>query len=394
MSFLHDYDLFASNNEAPRDYHRWASLFVLSSIVSRKVWIDQGIFTIYPNLYLVFVGPPGNGKSTAMMIGQKMVRAFPDIPIAAAAITKEMITKTMGGEGSELKRAFTYDSKQIEFTPMTFFANELTTLFGASPIPMVGFFTDIYDREVFDVSTKRSGCDLIQGPYINLLGCMTPDVTSSMLKQSIISAGFNRRCIFVNALKRGDPVPFPMVTPEMDAAWKRCVAWGKQIQAISGPFLWEDSARSFFAAWYNEKHKALQTHTDIVTQGYFVTKDVMLLKISMLIALSASKELLLKTEHLQKGLEMLEYTEHNLSRVFSGTGRNVLVPMKEKLIQMLEIAHPAPLLRRKVEAELYTMGSQTEINETLKHCVDQGLIRGVPGENGVQFIELINPPKQ
>lgn len=348
MSFISDYAIYASNNEAPKDYHRWASLFVLSSLVSRKVWIDQGHFTIYPNLYVIFVGPPGNGKSTAMVIAQKMIRDFKDIPIGPASITKESLTNLLGGKDADLKRVFQWKGNPVEYTPVTFFANELTSLFGSTPIPMVGFFTDIYDREVYDVSTKKSGCDLVIGPYINLLGCMTPDITSQLVKQSIISGGFNRRCIFVNQLKRGDPVPFPEITPEMQQARDRCIAWGNRIRSISGQFEWEPSAKEWFRAWYNEKHKALQRHTDIVTQGYYVTKDVMLLKISMLIALSEGEELLLKKHHLEEGLKMLEYTEFNLSRVFSGTGRNALVLLKDRLVQILEIAYPNPVPQRKL----------------------------------------------
>jgi hypothetical protein len=394
MSFLSDYDIYASNNEAPQDYHRWAALSVMSSLVSRKVWIDQGIFTIYPNMYIIFVGAPGNGKSTAMMIAQRLVRAFGDIPIAPSSITKEAITKRMGSQESDCKRTFEYEGKAVNYTPMSFFANELTTLLGASPLPMIDFFTNIYDQEVFEVETKRAGCDNILGPFINILGCMTPEVTTSLLKQNIISGGFNRRCIFVNALKRGHPVPFPMVTAEMQTAWNRCLEYGKSVRKVAGQFIWDPQARDYFSDWYiNNKHKKVTTHTDIVTQGYYVTKDVMLLKLAMLIALSHGHDLVLKTHHLQEGLKMLDFTEHNLPRVFSGTGRNVLVPLRDKLLAILEAAHPNPVLRKQMDAELYEFGGATEIVELFNHLKETGLIDYVLDNKQRNAVKLVNAPK-
>jgi len=391
--FFENYDIYASENEAPPIYHRWAALSVMACLVSRRVWIDQGIFTIFPNLYIIFVGQPGNGKSTAMRIGRKMVLDMGDIPVAPASITKEMITKTMGGEEASLKQTFMWNDKAFNYTPFNFFANELTDLLGPTPGPIITFFTSIYDEEVHIVSTKRAGIDNIEGPCVNLLGCMTPDVTTQLLKQNIISGGFNRRCVFVNAPKRGKGKPRPKVTDAMRDAYDNCLKWGKTLKKVSGQFTWTTEAEEFFDAWYEEKDKMLSTHSDIVTLGYYTTKDVMLLKIAMLIALSDSTDLVLRKTHLERGLEMLEFTERYLSRVFTGTGRNELVDMKTKLLTMLESRYPTAMMRKQIEADLYDLGTSDEIAEVLKHMEIAGLIKKGATPQGWGTIELVRKPK-
>jgi len=390
MNFLDHYATFASNNEAPPEYHKWAALSVLSSIISRRVYIDQGIFTIYPNLYLIFVGPPGNGKSTAMNIAKKMVREFKEVVIAPASITKESITQLMGQPESPCKKSFILDGKPTDYCALSFYANELVTLLGAAPIPMIAFFTDIYDEEVFEVATKNKGCDLIERPCINLLGCMTPEITTSLLKQNIISGGFNRRCIFVNSANRGEPNPRPIITEAQKSAWSACIAHCTSLLTTSGKFHWTPEAEAFFDHWYiTEKHPKVRANTDIVTQGYFVTRDVMLLKISMLISLATSNELVLTDSHLKLGLSMLTSTEHNLSRVFDGTGRNELSVIKNRLLTMLETSHPLPIRRKQIDAALYEIGTAQEIQQVIDHLISTDKIRHALDDRQANVIHLI-----
>lgn len=106
MSFLTDYLTYTSGNEAPKLFHVWSGLSVLSSLVSRRVWLQQGIFTWYPNLYVVMVGEPGNGKSTALDIAKAVIRAQKDVPLAADAMTVQALLRHMSEEGSPCKKSF------------------------------------------------------------------------------------------------------------------------------------------------------------------------------------------------------------------------------------------------------------------------------------------------
>ena len=66
MNLLADYLEFQSGNEVNENYHIWSAISALSALVSRRIWVNQGYFKIFGNLYVVLLGPPGNGKTTAM----------------------------------------------------------------------------------------------------------------------------------------------------------------------------------------------------------------------------------------------------------------------------------------------------------------------------------------
>ena len=151
-------------------------------------------------------------------------------------------------------------------------------MLGSNPIGMIDFFTDVWDEEEFVVETKNKGTDKIPHPYVTILGCMTPQITSALLKQNIISGGFSRRCIFVYHNKRAKPIPRPVVTDEQRLAKKRCMQRLLELEKIRGQFKWTPGAEEFFDAWYLENHHKLQHATDLVLQGYYKSKDGLLLK--------------------------------------------------------------------------------------------------------------------
>lgn len=346
MSFLRNYAICTGGNEAPPIYHIWSGISALSAIVSRRVWVEQGIFIYYPNIYVVLVGSPGGGKSTAMNVAKRLVREVKDIPLAATAITKEALVRYMSEEESPCQKSWKDDEGHIiQYCPMTIFATELTHFMAVNPIGMIDFLTTIYDEPVYEVKTKHQGDDLIEGPYITLLGCMTPDITSNFIKMNIITGGFARRSIFVWAGGRGKPVAWPTVTHEQKVAWKFCLDWAQQLKKVKGQFRWSTDAREWYTKWYeNHKLHVLPTIKDPMVAGYFESKHVQMIKVAMLIALSESLELTLEINHLTAALGFLEEAEQNLHRVFEGTGKNELAKVASKIVETIDrIGQPVPI---------------------------------------------------
>src|SRR5438309_523994 len=70
-NWLAAYLEYTKESESPDAYHVWTALSSIASVARRNVWLDQGIYLLYPNLYVALVGPPGRtGKSTAIRMGR------------------------------------------------------------------------------------------------------------------------------------------------------------------------------------------------------------------------------------------------------------------------------------------------------------------------------------
>lgn len=370
MGFLQDYAEFCNDNESPGIFHIWSSIAALSNIVSRRVWIGQGIFTVYANMYIVLVGSPGCGKSTAMNIAKGLIRDVKDIPIAASQITKEALTKEMSDDETSGRKNFKNkaDGKIQEYTPMAIFATELVHFLAVNPLGMIEFFTTIYDEPVYEVKTKNKGNNYIIGPYITLLGCMTPDITTSFLKANIISGGFARRTVFVWAGGREKAVPFPEVSPLQKAAWNSCVAWANKLKTVNGEFTWDPEAKEMFRKWYINLRNNISNVKDPMTAGYFESKHVLLLKTAMIVALSDSVDLVLRPEHFTTALALLEMVEKNLSKVFEGTGRNELHAVSVKILDVLDPL-PEGMPVKRLLANMYREATREDLLKILTHLV-------------------------
>ena len=62
------------NTEPPILYRTWTAVSVIAAVLQRKVFLEWHT-RIFPNMYIVLVGPPGRcRKGTAMVPVQKMLR--------------------------------------------------------------------------------------------------------------------------------------------------------------------------------------------------------------------------------------------------------------------------------------------------------------------------------
>lgn len=374
MSFLHDYNIFTSGNEAPQIFHRWAALSCLSHAVGRKVWVQWGILgNVYPHLYLIFVGDPGSKKSTAMNIAKNLILALQDIPIAGASITREALCQLMGNEKSDrCQKVFKLNDKPVRYSQMSIFANELVNLInsGGNPIGMIDFFTDVWDQDVYTVETKNKGTDAIIGPYISILGCLTPTTIRDLMSQKVVSGGMTRRCIFVLANKPERAVAFPEITPEQLAARERIVNHLKYVKTLQGEFVWEPAARAWFIDWYEKDlFVRKQSVQDQVLLWFLETLPSLVIKVAMLIQLSENPvRFQLSLESVMAATAMLVEQERVGSYLFSGSGRNELSPIGVSIMKMLEMEE-LPVLRKIIYRTHIKDATTQEIDQVIDSLV-------------------------
>lgn len=349
MSFLSDYRTYSSGNEAPATFHLFASLSALASIISRRVWIDMGYYTLHPNLYIVLVGPPGIKKSTAISIAKGLLYTLRTVPFAGECTSKEKLVLDMVAQERTLEGIpDCYREKQGVYSPLTIMASELSEFFQISGDGMVGFLTDVFDINFpYEHKTKNKGSVIINGPYLNLIAGTTPSWMTTYLRQDIITGGFTRRCIFVYEAERGRRIWRPVITQAQRQAWALVYSAAERIQKIKGPMQFAPDADEFCCHWY----EGLKSHPDSNLTGYHETKHVQLVKLAMLCALSESEALTIQLPHVSMAMSFLDLIEQNLSRVFEGMGRNEMNAVATKLLD---------ILRRLTPTEYKTKDGKTE----------------------------------
>lgn len=404
--FLTAYELYTSGTEASPNYHKWCGLSVLASVMSRRIWIMQGRIRVNPNLYIILVGDPAEGKSLAMLFAKTLVgelsRRTPSKHpfIVSGSITKEALTLAMGTQPnnsvpSGCQQTVEIDGKIIQYSHVSVFANEVVTFLGDAPMKMIDFMTDIYDRDDFPVITKNKGNDLIEGPFINFLGGLTPNTLNGLSQQKLITGGFTRRCNFIYAEGRGSiDVARPTMTPEQVAAYKTCVDLCLDRAKIKGEFRWTRDTEIFFDEWYARKNRTMREQNSIAMRGYYRSLDQMLLRVGMLVSISEGNSLTLTVDHLKTGLRILDGLDVYLDKTFSGSGRNELAAITTQMVEYLA-KQDKPVLRKKLQNMFWADAKTEDFNTCIAHLTSVGTIKslnmsGAPGQPPIEYIELLS----
>jgi hypothetical protein len=393
VNFLRNYIEYSSGNEAPQVFHDWCGIVVIANTLGRRVWINQGLFKVYPHLYLMLVGNPASGKSFAMSLARRLVAEIGSIPIAPSIVTREAVTLDMGADKPPCKKEFQHpDGSLATYSQLSFFSDELLNLLGRTPEPIMNFFLEAWSNDLINVGTKGKGSDVIINPCVNLLGCMTPDVTSSLIKQQLLSTGFMRRVIWVNSSQRGKPVPRPQYTDKQKAAYAECLQRGKELLKIKGEFVWETAAATYFDNWYCENNERMNASgASPVIVNMLRSRDQFVLKVAMAITLAHTDELVLRVPALQAAIEMLAAIEEQAFRTFEHTGRNELAFLATKILDYVTL-NPRPTKKKEIYLLTHADASMQETDAVLAHLMQTEKLKEIQVRMGNIITNVVVTP--
>ena len=63
MTNIEKWRYFLKDLESPDLFIDWGFYSMISTALQRRVWLFPDTFTLYPNLFVLLVGPPAAGKS-------------------------------------------------------------------------------------------------------------------------------------------------------------------------------------------------------------------------------------------------------------------------------------------------------------------------------------------
>ena len=367
--YFKNYETYVRDNEAPHNYHVWTSISVLSALLGRKCYVPQGLFTVYPNLYVILVGSPGLKKSTAMNVGKNLLRTVEGIPTSPEATTREALINSL----AKNKVTYKLGEKQMFYHQSTAFVTEMSEFLGAkhTNAPLINFLTTIWDENEFRWDTRRDGEVKIESPYFSLLGCTNPDWISTGLKSDVITGGFSRRMIFVSERAPSTKNPWPVLSEEQEEAFLKVSMAAQRISKLQGNFVLTEGAMELWVDEYNKADKALSSK-DPRLQYYYSSKHNLVLKVAICLAGAFETGRTIPRALLDLTFKIFEQTERNLEEVFSGVGRNELKPILDKVHKC--IVEEGSIKYRKLIGRFYNEVNKPELEEIVTTLASMGLV--------------------
>ncbi len=318
--WINTYLEYTDNTEPPQLYRIWCAVSAIAAALRRKCALRWGLgMDVYPNMYIVLVGPPAARKGTAMHPVESIIRTA-GIPLAASAVTKEALSRAL----LEAETIESTEDKPILHSSLTILSKELTVLVGQANIGLLSHLTDWYDcAEKWKYQTKNAGTDDLQNIWVNIIGATTPDLIRTSFPIDAVGSGFTSRVIFVYEEKKGRVVAFPAMS-ERERQLGGILQYDYDlIASLRGDFVVTQDFRELWETYYTnaENMRFFPEAYNRFFGGYIERRGIHLLKLSMILNASRTNSMQINALDLNRALKLLEWTEQKMYKTFAGLGR-------------------------------------------------------------------------
>lgn len=337
-NWLTAYVRYASCSEAPKMIHFWAGVSAVAGALRRKVYFDQVKFQWYPSFFIIFVGPPAViTKSTTADGSMDLLKAVPGIKFGPNSVTWQKLSETLANSCE----SFEDGEEWKPMSAVTFVASELGSLIDFEDAGMVNFLIELWDgKKSYEKQTKTSGSETIEAPWVNILGCTTPQWIAANMNATTMGGGFTSRCIFVYGNKKERPVAYidEMAPPDYaDMKAKLTQDLESIATRLVGSYKLTDEARVWGRDWYrNLWAYDYKAENPDWLNGYIGRKQAHLHKLALVYAAAQRDELVITRDDLQICNLMLQELEPSMNLVFERAGRGEESIQADRLIAILK----------------------------------------------------------
>jgi len=333
-SWLKTLGEYVEETESPRHFWLWSGLFILGSALQRRVWLPFGMETIYPNLFIMVVAPPGWSRKGAPVGFAKKILEDIGLPVGIDSPTKRHLTKRLAAL-SETEQFFYKGFKRPQ-APLALVSKELSSFLAVDPKNMIEAITDLYDcHDKWDYGTAGKGEDLLRNLCISCLFATTPDWLARNLPEEAIGGGFTSRFLLISGVDRYKEVPIPPPPPA--ELYKKLRADLEMIAHIAGEFVWGEGAEELFIEWYKGIKPWADSVGDDRLYAAFSRVHVQVIRASMCIHVARKNDLVLERGDIETAIKLVKTTFETASEAFSAHGRSPIGIVLDKVIKQTKM---------------------------------------------------------
>jgi hypothetical protein len=300
--------------EAPEIFRKWAGIGILASVLERKVWNRTNKGVLYPNLYVVLVGPPGTGKSLLVSFSEKMLRALNDIHVAPSSVTSASLIDTLQMSIRKILHPtyFQYNSLQV-------IVSEFQNFLVSYESQFMGILTKLYDCELYEERRRTGKVQHIRidNTQLGILAGTTPSFLSQLLPEGAWDQGFTSRTIFIFA---DTPTEIGEIFGEEDdfeynqQALEDHIADLKGVLHLVGQIRWTDVAKVAAQKWADNGCLPVPEHGRLT--HYNTRRLTQVLKLSLIASVARNNDMLVEPQDFDTGLAWLLEAESHMPDIF------------------------------------------------------------------------------
>ena len=396
--FIQEYLEYVEDTESPRIYHIWSAIGAIGAALGRRVHFPFGIGPIYPNEYILLVGPPATRKSTAINIAGEIIKRATSVRIAPedTAGKRQGLIAAMEDKTEEertLEEIETADAalflEQLSKHKVSIdtsdrhilfaIASEFSVFIGQHSIEMVNFLTKVYDGEDYKYQLKNEQRILTE-PLMGLIGGTTPTSISDAFPTTTIGHGLMSRMVLVFANQKYKRIARPpRLNPKIEKSLVEQINY--MYLNLRGEFAETDKAKEIGEQLY-EKDVDIQDPRFVY---YCDRRQTHHIKLSMCLA-AARKKMCINQTDVEEADRILGYTEQFMPEALGEFGLSPLATATQKLWEFIQHNRDIPIAERLLHSVMHRDMKRVDLLNTLSTFVNQNKLKRFDGEHGTMYL--------
>lgn len=373
---------------SPPLFRLWAAITAIGGTLERRVFVHSGGENLYPNLFVLFVAPPGVGKTQAIKRVNELWNRTEGLIVSPDNVTKAALVDALAAAKRVIMASPT---EIIEYNSLQIAADELGVLIPAHDLEFLSHLNKIYDCPYSYIEHRRTIKDPIEiiKPQMSILAGTQPGFMAEVFPESAWGMGFTSRLIMLYSSRRMKiPLRLGHSAEEkakevaaQEALAKTLVSHMNTMVKLRGGFHFTEESAIAIQTWdaeVNEKTKP--EHSKL--EHYNARRIMHILKLCMVASVSRSNSLLITIEDFQRALAWLLEAEATMPDVF----RNMAQKSDANVIQELHFycwqvysKEKAPIHEQRLYNFLSTKVPSDRIEKILEIADRAGIVERVAG---------------
>jgi hypothetical protein len=340
---IDDFMLYTQDYQSSEVHRTWSAITLVGGACERRIWVDVGPYETYANLYVFLVAPPGYGKG--------IIEVVKDLWLE----TKDPDHRSGGGNGKEnnafhvapdnVTRASLIDdlaeaksvrileninplknqtsSPSLIYHTLLIPAEEFEVLLPAYDPSFMSVLNSIWNNKAVHSETRRHGPAkdvTIPNPQFTIIGGVQPAYFVSHFPDVAWDTGLARRIIMVysDSVPKKDPW---YKTPGRKELRDNILRRLGYISAQYGRMRVNKEAENLVREWDLADGPPTPTHSKLV--HYNRSRTQLLIKLSMIAAISRTGEIIIQGQDVTRALGWLLEAERRMPDIFRAmTGKS------------------------------------------------------------------------
>lgn len=303
VNFFRLYRHICGESEVPEIYNFWAAVSLIAATVEDRVWYQKFKHeALFPNLYVIFVGPSGLGKGTAISNAVRLVECSIMVNKYRGKVTSAHLIDHLGKPKQD-----EWGNKYYANPKLWLIMDELQNDVSSNPKLVEEFvylMTELYTASNYKIQTgtRSTGEVSIDRPILNWLAGVTEDDLREILSARLIKNGFAARlcCVFgeYDFEKRLPRIKYPS---DYEEVFKHLCLRLWMLQRTQGQIVMTPTAEAEVDKWYMKRPAPEE---ELLYSSWKRHHDL-LLKFAMILALADGGPLVVQHVHIIQAKQMV-----------------------------------------------------------------------------------------